>query len=236
MSRLLKRNGAANAPQVHSLMSALATAADGSAGAPLPVIDPERVALAAELQSLKLRLEQRDVQLSDLRAEVKSAFETGEAKGREAGLREATVQDAQRLARLEAGIDQALAAFKQSLAGLERLAPALAHEAIAGILGELDARPALVAAIVRNQMKAVDARSVIHIEVSAADFTDDQALEALDGTFGTAGPVVHASVALKSGDCRIKLKLGTLDVGLDQQWGRLGALLLEMAEPAGRGA
>ena len=236
MSRVLKRNGAANAPQVHSLMSALATAADGPADAPSPAIDPERLALAAELQGLQLRLEQQDAQVSDLRAQVRSAFETGEAKGREAGMREAAAQDAQRLARLETGIEQALAAFKQSLTGLEHLAPALAHEAIAGILGESDARPALVAAIVRNQMKAVDARSVIHIEVSAADFTDDRALETLEETLGAAGPVVHASVALKSGDCRIKLKLGTLDVGLDQQWGRLGAVLMEMAEPAGRGA
>ena len=237
MSRVLKKNGTTNAPAVHSLVSAWDVARNGAVdAATAPPVDPERLALEVEQASLKHRLEQQAAELSDLRAQVRSAFENGEARGREAGRREAVEQDDQRLARLETGIDQAVAAFQASLGALERLAPALAREGLGRILGPSSERVPLVTAIVGHRLKTIEAQSIIHVEVSAADFADDLALEALEGTLGTLGPRVHASVSLKSGECRIKLKLGTLDVSLDQQWGRLGALLQDMAEPAGEEA
>ena len=232
MSRVLKKS---DASAVHSLSSAWAIAKDGLA-APSTAVDPGHAALQSEIDSLNLRLAEQEAQLTDLREDARTAFERGEAKGREAGRREAEAQETQRLARLEAAIEQAHQAFRQSLAGLEYLAPALAHEALSRILAPSEARSQLVTGILARQLAAVEAGSVLHVEVSASDFPDDLALEALEGTLGSLGPAVHASVSLKSGDCRIKLKLGTLDVGLDRQWGCLGALLQDMAEPAGRQA
>jgi len=197
------------------------------------VIDPERLAWQAQQQRLEHRLEQQAAELAELRVQLRSAFEEGETKGREAGLREATDGEAQRLARLESGIEQALDTLGRSMDGLERLAPVLAHEALAGILGSSDERLPLVVAAVRHRFAEIEAGTVLQVEVSAADFADDQALEALETAFGPQGPAIHASVALKSGACRIKLRLGTLDIGLDQQWGRLSALLQDMAESPG---
>jgi len=234
MSGVLKKHGAVNAPVVHSLAAAWRASEAGNGGAETLAVDPERMALEEELRTLRQRLAQQEAQASDLRDEAQSAFEKGEARGREAGLREAADQEALRLARLETGIEHAQATFKQALAGLEHLAPALAEAGLAAVLGSPDDRASLVSAIIRQRLKALETRSIMHIEVSAADFADDQALDALGGTLGSLGPLVQTSVALKSGACRIRLKLGTLDVGLDQQWRRLGALLQEMAEPAGR--
>jgi len=228
MTRVLKKNGAIDVPAVHSLVSAWSVADD--VAAPAPAVDPELVALRMECEALKKQLDERDAKLTGLRAEADAAFKAGEAKGHEAGLREAEDQGEKRMARLEAGISQAQAAFADALGGLERLAPALAHQALAGLLGQADARPQLVAAIVRNQVQTLEARALLEIEVSASDFPDGDALAALEGTLGGFGPVIHASVALKSGDCRIRLKLGTLDVGLDRQWNELAALLREMTE------
>ncbi len=236
MTRVLKKDGAAVAQAVHSLASAWTTASVAPAGAPPPAIDPELLALRAETQALKQQLEAQEAKLAELAAEAKAAFRKGEASGREAGLREAADQGEQRLARLEAGIGQAQAAFAQAMDGLERLAPALAHEALATLIGQAGDRPQLVAAIIGNQVRTLEARSVIHIEVSAADFPDDDALAALEGTLGALGPSLQASVALKSGECRIRLKLGALDVGLDRQWAELAALLRDMAEGEGSGS
>jgi flagellar biosynthesis/type III secretory pathway protein FliH len=232
MSRVLKGNAAPDRPAIHSLAAAWSTTKDGSAGTPAAG-DPEHAARLAELEQLRAKLAERDRELAALRAELGSAFERGEAKGREAGLREAETSEAQRLARLEAGIGRALGAFEQALTGLERLAPALAHEALAGIVGAADDRLALIEATVRHQLTIVEAGSVVHIDVSAADFVDDEALEAFERTLGPQAPVVRASVALKSGECGIKLKLGALEIGPAQQWRRLGPLLQEMA--AGEG-
>lgn len=222
MSRVLKGNSAPNV--------SVWGASDRS---PPPAIDPERVAWQAEQQRLEGRLAQQAAELAGLRAQLRSAFEEGEAKGREAGVRETADGEARRLARLESGIEQALDTFRQAMDGLERLAPVLAHEALAGIFGSSDERLPLVVAAVRHRFAAIEAGAVLQVEVSAADFADDQALGALETALGPQGPAIHASVALKSGECRIKLRLGTLDIGLDQQWGRLSALLQDMAEPLG---
>jgi flagellar biosynthesis/type III secretory pathway protein FliH len=236
MTRVLKKNAGMDSLAVHSLVSAL-SAANGAPAAPAaPAVDPEILALRAERDELKHRVEQQEAKLSDLRAEAETAFQKGEAKGRDAGLREAADQGEQRLARLEAGIAKAQTAFVEAMAALERLAPALAHDALANLLGPADERPQLVAAIVRKQVQTLDARSLIHVEVSAADFPDDDALAALEGALGRLGPSIHASIALKSGECRIKQTLGTLDVGIDRQWAELSALLRNMADGEGAGS
>jgi flagellar biosynthesis/type III secretory pathway protein FliH len=228
MTRVLKKNGAVDAPGVHSLASAWAPLEAGPAQA--PVVDPELLGLRADVEALTAQLAERDARLAELRAEAEAAFKKGEAAGRDAGLREAEDGNEKRLARLEAGIGQAQATFEDALAGLERLAPALAHEALAALLGQGDERPQLVAAVVRHQVQTLEARSLIEIEVSASDFPDDEAVAGLQGSLGSLGPIIHASVSLKSGDCRIRLKLGTLDVGLDRQWAELAGLLRDMSE------
>lgn len=228
MTRVLKKDGASDAPAVHSLASAWA--GRGTDPAVIPAEDPQILALRAENQALKDKLEQQKAKVSELNAEADAAFRKGEAKGREAALREAEDQGQKRLARLEAGIGHAQSAFAEAMENLERLAPALAHEALAAILGQADDRPQLVAAALRNQLQGLEARAIIQVEVSASDFPDDDALARLEGTLGSLGPVIHASVALKSGECRIRLKLGTLEVGLDRQWTGLAALLRDMAE------
>lgn len=235
MTRVLKKDAATGASESHLRVSAWSTATAAPGTALLPATDPEILALRAEQEDLKRRLEQQDATLSELRAEAEAAFRKGEAKGREAGLREAADQDEQRLKRLEAGIEKAQATVAEAMAALERLAPALAHDALANILGQDSDRPQLVAAVVRHQVRTLDARSLIQVEVSAADFPDDDALAVLEGALA-GRPSIHASVGLKSGECRIKLKLGTLDVGVDRQWTELSAMLRDMAEGEGAGS
>ena len=234
MSRVLKLHGKADAPTIQSLRSAWSTAQDDTVSPPpAPVVDPELLHLREEQGRLRNRLEQQEVELASLRQQVEAAFKKGETQGREAGIREAADQSAKMLAGLERGMERAVATFSQAVSGLERLAPLLASQGIATILGQADDRRALVTAVVLRQLQSIEAQSVVHIEVSQADFPDDLALASLGDVLASVGTKVHAVAALKSGDCRIKLTLGTLEVGLDQQWRRLNAMLEDLAEPTG---
>ena len=233
MSRVLKLHDAIDAPVISSLRSAWGASKEDDIAPLPPVVDPELLRLRDECEQLRQRLQQRETEMVNLRQDAESAFRDGEMQGREAGVREAADQSAKTRATLETGVEQAIATFTQTLAGLERLAPMLARQGLAGILGAADHRGELVAAIVQQQLQTLEAQAVIHVEVSAADFGDEAALSSLAESLGSQGVKIHAYTALKSGDCRIKLKLGALEVGLDQQWGRLQSLLNDMAEPAG---
>lgn len=232
MSRVLKVHGT-DAPAIRALHSAWETIREVPVEAPPPAMDPELLMLREEREGLRRRLEQQSSEIADLRKQADAAFREGESKGRDAGRREAEDQSAKMLAKLESGIEWALQAFAQSLAGLERLAPEVARHALAGILGQEGDRSDLVSAIVKRQLNAIETQSVLYIAVSAADFADDAALLSLSEALGTQKAKVQAYSSLKSGDCRIQLKLGALDVGVDQQWGRLDVMLTEMAQPGG---
>ena len=237
MNRILKLQGAGEISRVQSLSSAwgVAKRAAAQAAAPLPV-DPELLELREEQAYLRRLLEQQSADIEDLRKQADEAFHKGEAQGRDAGRREAEDQGAKSLVLLESGIERALVTLVDALSGLERLAPLLARQALASVFGESDHRAELVGAIVHQQMKAVEARGILHIEVSATDFSDEAALTALADSLGSYDTKVYAYSALKSGDCRIKLRLGTLEVGLDQQWGRLQSMLEKLSELDGGAA
>lgn len=230
MTRVLKMEGMADAPNVRSLRSAWGTAE----AAPLPVaVNPELAALREDHERLSRQVEQQWAEIQTLRAQAETAFRQGEVQGREAGLREAEDNGAKRLCRLEEGIGHAVAEIVQALSALERLAPELARQGVVAMLGAESDRSALVTAIVRRQLKALKAQAVVRVEVSAADFPDDAALSALVQALGAQGVHLAAESGLVSGDCRIRLKLGTMEVGLNQQWEQLDSLLHDLSQPAG---
>lgn len=232
MTRVLKVRGG-EAGSVQSLRSPWGPGM-AAPGAPAPLPDPEVVALREEQAQLRHQLETARTDLADLRRQAGDAFGKGEAEGRAAGRHEAEDTSAKALALLEGGVGRAVAEVARALESLERLAPELARQALAGVLGETDDRAGLVAAIVRRQLKTLETQAILHISVSTADFGDGTALSDLSRSLGANQVDLRVDGALKSGDCRIRLRLGTLDVGLDQQWGRLSALLDEMSRPEGK--
>lgn len=233
MNRILKRNSQAAGSDVLSLSVALGGAVPQRTREAEPAVDPEVQKLLDERAALLERLEKQEAELAGLRKQVRTAFQEGEAEGREAGRRAAEDAGAAMLTRLEGGIRQAAGVFATAVSGLERLAPALAREGLAAVLGAEKGRAALVSAIVTQHLRTLEAHSILQIEVSQSDFGDEAALSALTQALGASGLRIVALAGLKSGECRIQLKLGTLDVGIDQQWGRLGALLEQMSQPVG---
>lgn len=194
--------------------------------APLPVkLDPERERLAERVEALDAELAVRDETIVRLQAEVEQAHCDGEAEGREAGRQEVEDASAQVLATIEDAAEQALARFAEELGAMEGLAALLAQTCLDRLLLASEARSSLVCDLIRGQARALASEALVRVTVSASDFPSPEALAAVSAALGGRGGEIVADEALDSGDCRIALRLGTLEIGLGQQWGSLRVAL-----------
>jgi len=208
-------------------------AADAApAPAQAAIADAHRAELEGQVAALTEALEAAEAKLAalelDAEAREADAMEAGRAAGRLEG---AAIAD-EALAILEASAAGAVDDLRESLRNVETLAVALAKAAVAKVFGEVGAPADRVSLIVRRQLAALERSAVLSVQVSTADFPDTEALAALQEA-GGLGPVeLQARDELGSGDCRIRLRLGELEVGVGQQWARLAALFDE-ALPGG---
>jgi flagellar biosynthesis/type III secretory pathway protein FliH len=193
------------------------------------VADPELERLGEELAALSAELAARDERIAALALEAEAAFDKGEAAGRDAGRREANDEGAAMVAAIKDAADDALARLDEEMRALERLAPLLAETCLERMLLASEARIEIVTDLIRGQIGRIQAGAVLAIQVCAEDFGTPEALDRLHTTLVKPGFEVAASPKLASGDCTIALRLGTLEIGLGQQWGALRAALEAMA-------
>lgn len=217
-----------------------------------PVVDPVRIALEQEVEALREDLEAAEQAKAELAAELGArdtaaaeaataheealaeAVAEAEARGHEAGLAKGAEAKAEALGVLEAAAERALDQLRGDLRATETLAVALAKAALAKVFGDDADMSRRVTRLVRRQMEALDRSAVLRIEVAAVTFADPADLDALRSDAGLEGIELSALDDLSAGDCRIRLRLGELEVGLGQQWGRLTALLDEALAPEDR--
>jgi flagellar biosynthesis/type III secretory pathway protein FliH len=197
-----------------------------------PKADPEVSRLAAKIAALEDQLKQSRLDEDRLKREAVSAYEKGEEAGHAAGLEAAESRADERRDMLEAGIDKALAGYKTDFADVERLAVLVAHECLDRIFGNHLDRAEQLCAIVRHQLDLLDARNVVRISISTADFEELGPLTT--EAIGKAGPAVilYPDEFLEAGEVRIDLLMGSISAGIGQQWGRLGAVLDDLAQAA----
>ncbi len=225
MSAVIK-HGATNAARVRDPLEAFMPPAPSSADE--PVISVEVVALRREVDELKQRLAQRDSEVERLRNDVNRAYREGEAEGRKLGREESDARRADYLATLEQGVRAACDQFSGEVLGLERLAAEVAREALAKLIGDPTRHGELLFEAINHQLEQVESTSVVAVFVSQADFEQGE-LAQLAASLARRGVEFSISEELERGECRIKLKLGVLHVGLLQQWGRLDRTLRDLA-------
>lgn len=196
-----------------------------------PVVDPELTALREEVSGLRADIERREAEAADLRRDIDRALIDGEAAGRKAGQEEANDRQAERLAALQAGVAEATQSFADQISSLERLAALLAHESLGKILGDERHYADLLTRALRVRLDEIEARAVISVEVSRTDFPDPSRLASLSAAVGHPELDIRACEDLNSGGCRVRLRLGALEIGIGQQWERLGEALLGLAQP-----
>lgn len=198
------------------------------AGAVAPVVSAE----ARRIAELESRLAQADDQLAELgeeanrlAASVLEARREGHAAGLAEG-RQAAEDRSEELLRLL--VDTATAAgadFRNQLESLEDIAAGLAGVALARIIGDTTDRQAMVAQTIHRAAAEIFNGSALGVEVSRTDFPDSASLDSIAFPEGVAAVGIQAVEDLPSGGCRIRLKLGEIDLGLDGQVARLRTLL-----------
>jgi flagellar biosynthesis/type III secretory pathway protein FliH len=225
MSRIIKSGDATAVSPVASMMEA-----PDMAAAPTRR-DEELQALLARIAQLEAELRRREAIAGDLEAAAERAREDGREQGYECGLIAAQDRQSERLALLESAMNRAHAALGENAQALGRLAPLLAQECVEILLGNASDRAGIVAEIARKQLARVDRAMLVDVRVSRLDFPDDEALAMLAGRLGLTAMTVNAGDDIASGGCTMVMRLGRIEVGIDQQWPVLRDLLGEISAP-----
>lgn len=196
--------------------------------------DEEVGRLRQQIASLEGQLRERDSDIKRLERDIQRSLEKGLERGREQGRNEAEDRQDERLAALETSLGRAEIHVRETLSAIGRLAPALAVDCLDILFGEAGSRASQIEQMIRHQVAMIDKALLLRIELSAEDFSGGASLDALARRL--ALPVTDFDIRddFASGKCAIALRLGRMEIGIDQQWGSLRDLLNEMALPDGQ--
>jgi flagellar biosynthesis/type III secretory pathway protein FliH len=187
--------------------------------------------LRQKITTLEAINRRQQEQIEILHKDVQQAFVEGEAQGKEVGLAAAEDRQAERFGVLKGGVQKALTSFEESMSSLERLALLIARDCVNVMMTASEARADLLCDMIRFQASKIEKSSIIAIEVSGQDFPTERDLIVLAERAFTGPVELSVGKELEAGDCVIRLRLGQLEIGINQQWGVLGDLLEEMARP-----
>jgi flagellar biosynthesis/type III secretory pathway protein FliH len=184
--------------------------------------------LLARIATLEADLRERNSKIEELRREVERTREASLAEGRKLGLADAEDRQADRIAVLEKAVGNAQGTLSSNLSSLERLAPLLAQDCLQIVFGDERKYPDLVGDVLKSRLKELERSAILRVEVSRNDFPDQAALEAL-GAYANIGTVELVGIEADPGSCVIALRLGRINVGLNQQWSTIGNVLGELS-------
>ncbi|MEO9130649.1 MAG: FliH/SctL family protein [Sphingomonas sp.] len=141
--------------------------------------------------------------------------------GRQQGLEEAEDEADRLCAAVCTGVDRARAAWNDRLAELDALAAMLAQASLGKLFGDAPDLTELVTRSIRLRTQTLGRESVVSIRVSRADFPDEATQDALRSAVAAGSSELVVDPALTAGECRLDLKLGSIDVGVASQWREL---------------
>lgn len=192
----------------------------------VPFVNPEIAALRAEVQRL-------DEELLEMKAGEPERIAAAREDGRKAAERTLKANDEAKLGALRAGLEAALETASPVFANVERLALLLTERALANAFDDPGHYGDQIASAIRRQSALLGAQAVMNVEVSRADFADEAALSELSRLlqFG-GGVVIDAKAELQSGQARLRLMLGEVEINLPRYWTDLKALLSNLSREA----
>lgn len=168
-------------------------------------------------------------EIEALREEIERTEAEAFARGREAGAAEAESRETERYELLSTSIDKAFSMVAEKLDHIDALAALLARSGLARIFADPDNMADLVANAISHRMSQIRGETVLSVKVSEADFPDADALAGLRSATGKTVDII-AEPGLASGESKIAMALGVLEIGPVLQTERFGELLLQLAE------
>jgi type III secretion protein L len=174
---------------------------------------------------LEERVRELEQQLDDERVEAKRDI----AAARMAGREEVQADDDRRIKLLDAGMERALAEWREQLAKLDGLAAALSATALGKMFGDANADlAAMVGRTLAHHLDRLGRETVVDVRVSGADFPGDAAVAALASAVAPGQARIVADCDLPSGACRLSLLLGQVELDPAVQWATLERMLRDM--------
>jgi type III secretion protein L len=196
-------------------------------------VEPSRSRTELALDEAHDEISRLQTALIEARALAESAPKEAREAGRKEGHREVEDDMARRLALIGKGIERAEVAWHERLGALDALAAMLARSGLAKVVGDGADLADLVTRAIALRVRAMRHESIVGIRVSAADFPDADALDALRAGAGSRSIEVIADAALDAGECRFDLQLGHIDLGIRPQWRELDRFFEALAaDPA----
>ncbi|PXX35447.1 MULTISPECIES: hypothetical protein [Burkholderia] len=219
MSTLLKAHRVRLENGHKRLAAEAAHAPRPASDAPLASPDPR----AAEIAELTARVAELEAACAALESAQQAAYLKGIDEGGRAADARAKRDDDARIDVLSRGLQDAHSELQVRFASLESLALDVARAALEQMFGAIECYPTLIAQTIRHHVAHMRAGTVLTVDVSRADFPDDDALLPI----ATAAPdsVVTAHPHLPAGACRLGLTPGRAELDLPRQCGRLLAAL-----------
>ena len=150
-------------------------------------------------------------------------------RGRSEGLKDAAKAADERVRVLEAAVQAARQTWEAALRSSDALAVELVRTALAKIFEPSDDMAALTVRAVRRKVAEIEQGSVTAVIVSAADFPANADLASLETVVAPLGAGLDRSRSLRSGECRIELRVGERAIGPHDQWSVLARILDEFA-------
>jgi len=175
--------------------------------------------------------ERRIAELQDETSDLQRALREAEAK-READVENARKEERQAVteefrrdeeaahALLRSGLRDGIDKLNRHFAEADKFGLTLALVALERIVAEPTLYRKLITETIGVQVSGLRHDTVISVSVSHIDFPNQAALDNLAATLGTDTNVM-ASESLRTGECRIELRLGAIDISLPDYWARL---------------
>lgn len=226
MSSVIKSSAFAELSLVKPLQESPAPAATPAPRSPEA---EEADRLGARVTQLERSIREMETAATGLRADIDKSYQRGRDEGYVNGLEDAGDKQDERLELLAQGVKQAMNELQAGIEAMERTAIVLARECLDVMFGDAGDRAVLVEGLIRRQLEQIDRGSLLRIEVSPVDFPDETALSALSANAGLDGGMIVAKSRMPAGGCTMLLRLGQMDLGIDQQWRALRRTLGEMA-------
>lgn len=188
---------------------------------PQLVEDPLVLELRAEIERLERAL---DDAARDNEVRIKKAREETKAEAQALFV----ADEAARTSAVENAVRSLFDQLKDALGEVEALALVMSKGALASVFEESSDLQERVARSIERQLKLVRRDGIVSISVSPADFSES-ALVSLNRRLDLSLVTVCADTALASGESRLSLELGDIEISLPRYWRELELALSDAA-------
>lgn len=115
--------------------------------------------------------------------------------------------------------------LKLALTGFEAFSLLVALEALTVLTDNPETHREILAATIKKQLSALDARSIISVTVSRSDFPDSRELAELETSLGAPTNSLRLCEEMESGNSRIALLIGAVEIDLKRSWREIAEML-----------